>query len=300
MICGVIDMGANSIRLSIYRVEAREAKLLLNKKETVGLASYVKNGKLSLKGLERACLVLNDFKEVLENLSITNYYVFATASLRNIDNTEEAIIYIRQKTGIRIDVLSGEEEAVLGFAGVGLVLNANCGVIVDIGGGSTEIVEYTGGEVAAASSIPIGSLNLYNRYVNKLLPSDIELEKISTDIFERLAGLNGYSISSAGTIIGIGGTVRAAAKLNNEFFEYPPSNNEICTENLEQILNHYKDRDGKMVKAILSVAPERIHTLIPGINILYNIAKYFGAEMISANRYSIREGYVSSRIIGRD
>lgn len=88
-------MGANSIRLSIYRVEEKEARLLLNKKETAGLASYVKNKKLSLKGVEKASSVLNDFREVLENLNITEYYVFATASLRNIDNTEEALIYIR-------------------------------------------------------------------------------------------------------------------------------------------------------------------------------------------------------------
>lgn len=300
MICGVIDMGANSIRLSIYRVEGKEAKLLLNKKEMVGLASYVKSEKLSHKGLEKACLVLNDFKEVLDNLSITDYYVFATASLRNIDNTQEAIIYIRQKTGIRIDVLSGEEEAALGFAGAGSASELSRGIIADIGGGSTEIVEFKGNEITASSSMPIGSLNLYNKYVSKLLPSDIELMRISSDIFDRLAGLRDYSMCSSGTIIGIGGTVRAAAKLNNEFFEYPSSNNEICTENLEQILNHYKDRDGKVVKAILRVAPERIHTLIPGIDILYNIAKYFDAKTISANRYSIREGYVSSRIIGRE
>jgi len=298
MICGVIDMGANSIRLSIYRVEGSEAKLLLNKKETAGLASYVRNGKLSLKGLEKACLVLNDFKEVLSNLNITDIHVFATASLRNIDNTEEALIYIRQKTDIRIDVLSGEEEAVLGFAGAGRVSGISKGIIIDIGGGSTELVEFNDNVVTAATSMPVGSLNLCNRHVKKLFPSDSELKNIRCDILEQLASLNEYSNFCVDTIIGIGGTVRAAAKLNNEFFDYHSENNLISIENLQQLINHYRDRDNKVMKAILRVAPERIHTLIPGLNILYSIAEYFDAKTIMANKYSIREGYVSSTIMG--
>jgi len=300
MICGIIDMGSNSIRLSIYRVEEKEARLLLNKKETAGLASYVKNKKLSLKGVEKASSVLNDFKEVLENLNITEYYVFATASLRNIDNTEEALMYIRQKTGIHIDVLSGEEEAELGFSGAGPISSISKGVLVDIGGGSTEVVEFNVNDVIAASSLPVGSLNLYNRQVKKILPSDNELMKMSCEILEQLASLSGYSHTGIDTIIGIGGTVRAASKLINEFFGYPSENNEIYTENLEQILNCYGDRDGKVMKAILRVAPDRIHTLIPGFDILYNIAEHFGAKTILANKYSIREGYVMNRIIGRE
>ncbi len=300
MICGIIDMGANSIRLSIYRVEGSEVKLLLNKKETAGLASYVKNRKLSLKGLEKACLVLNDFKEVLSNLNIAEYFAFATASLRNVENTEEALIYIRQKTGVRIDVLSGEEEATLGFAGAGVASEMSSGIIVDIGGGSTEIVEFKDNEIVAASSVPVGSLNLYNRHIKTLFPSDTELKKIGCEILEELASLSGYSSSPVNTIIGIGGTVRAAAKLNNEFFEYTSENNEITTENLEQIIYHYRDRDAKVMKAILRVAPERIHTLIPGVDILFNIAEYFGAKTILPNKYSIREGYVISRLIGRN
>lgn len=300
MVCGIIDMGANSIRLSIYRVEGGDAKLLLNKKETAGLASYVKSGKLSLKGLEKACLVLNDFKEVLSNLNITDIHVFATASLRNIDNTEEALIYIRQKTDIRIDVLSGEEEAVLGFAGAGQVSGISKGIIIDIGGGSTELVEFNGNEVTAAMSMPVGSLNLYNRHVKKLFPSDSELKSISCDILKQLAASSGFGSTSVETLVGIGGTARAAAKLSNEYFEYPSDNNEISLENLEHILNNYNNRDCKVMKAILRVAPERIHTLMPGLDILYSIAEYFDAKTILANKYSIREGYVINRIIGGD
>jgi len=300
MVCGVIDIGANSIRLSIYSVEENAARLLLNKKETAGLASYVKNRKLSQKGVDKACAVLNDFKNILTNLNITSYYAFATASLRNIANTEEAILYIRAHTDIRVDVLSGEEEAMLGFAGAVRESGIQNGMMIDVGGGSTEVVGFRGVEVTAASSMPVGSLNLFTKHVKKLLPSEIELRNISIDIIEQLVMLHGYGIAPIRKIIGIGGTVRAAAKLGNEYFGYPEDCTMMRTEEIGQILKHYRDRDGKVMKTILLVAPERVHTLIPGLDIMFNVAQYFGAETIIANKYSIREGYVNKRIIGGD
>lgn len=74
-------------------------------------------------------------------------------------------------------MLSGEEEAELGFSGAGPISSISKGVLVDKGGGSTEVVEFNENDVIAASSLPVGSLNLYNRHVKKLLPSDNELKK---------------------------------------------------------------------------------------------------------------------------
>jgi len=298
MVCGIIDMGANTIRLSIYRTEGKEAKLLINKKETAGLAAYVKNKRLSPKGMDKACQVLNGFKDILDNLNITTYFTFATASLRNILNTGEAVAYIQAHTGMPIDVLSGEEEAALGFAGVSDQTELQSGLMIDIGGGSTEILQFLDKKILRASSMPVGSLNLYAKYVAKIMPSDLALNKMSLEIGEQLAGLSGLRNTATDHIIGIGGTVRAALKLCNEYFEYPSCNKEIRTEDLEQLLSRFREPDGKVMKTILRVAPDRIHTLIPGLNILFNSAKYFGAELIVANKNSIREGYIKSRILG--
>lgn len=298
MICGIIDIGANSIRLSIYRVEGKEARLLINKKETAGLASYVKNKRLPPKGMEKACLVLNSFKDILDNLNITEYHAFATASLRNIDNTEEAVTYIQAHTGMKIDVLSGEDEAALGFAGASDRSGIQSGLVIDIGGGSTEILEFFGNKILGAFSIPVGSLNMYAKYVAKIMPSDMALNRMSLEINGLLTGLAGPKDTSIKRIIGIGGTVRAAVKLCNEFFDYPSCNKEIQIEDLKQLLSRFREPDSKVVKAVLRVAPERIHTIVPGLNILFNSAEYFGAEAIVANKNSIREGYVNSRILG--
>ena len=81
LICGIVDLGSNTIRLSIYKYEDG-IKLLINKKTMAGLSGYVVGGELSPKGIKKACQVLNNYKNILSNFSIENSYIFATASLR--------------------------------------------------------------------------------------------------------------------------------------------------------------------------------------------------------------------------
>ena len=117
MKCGVVDVGSNTIRLSIYHCEGKHFKLLMNKKEMAGLASYIRRGAMSEGGIWVACRVLSGFREILNNLGIQEFHVFGTAPLRNISNTEEAVDTIRVATGIQVDVLSGAQEANYSFLG---------------------------------------------------------------------------------------------------------------------------------------------------------------------------------------
>ena len=106
MIYGIIDIGSNTIRLSRYRCEENEkVTRLINKKTMAGLASYVKNGEITKSGIKKACEVLNEYKEIIENLKIEKSFVFATASLRNVTNTDAAVLAIKEKTGFNVDVL---------------------------------------------------------------------------------------------------------------------------------------------------------------------------------------------------
>ncbi|MBM6888238.1 phosphatase, partial [Pseudoflavonifractor phocaeensis] len=117
MKCGIVDVGSNTIRLSIYHWEGRNFKLLMNKKEMAGLAGYIKNGVLSDSGILVACRVLAGFKALLRNFDIDQIHVFGTASLRNIVNTEEALETIQAVTDLGVEVLTGAEEAAFSFQG---------------------------------------------------------------------------------------------------------------------------------------------------------------------------------------
>ena len=161
MKCGIVDVGSNTIRLSIYQWEGRTFKLLMNKKEMAGLAGYIKNGVLSDSGILVACRVLAGFKELLHNFDITDLHVFGTASLRNIVNTEEALETIEAVTGVKVEVLSGADEAAFSFLGATVGGGApGTGLLADVGGGSTELVAYRDGAITSGCSLPMGSLSL--------------------------------------------------------------------------------------------------------------------------------------------
>ena len=117
MICGIVDLGSNTIRLSIYHWEGQDFRLLLNKKTIAGLAGYVQGGVLSDSGILVACRTLSSYRALLDNFQVSKMHVFATASLRNISNTGEAVETIRDVTGIPVEVLSGDAEAALSFKG---------------------------------------------------------------------------------------------------------------------------------------------------------------------------------------
>ncbi|MFR6040478.1 MAG: hypothetical protein ACLUHL_03610, partial [Dysosmobacter welbionis] len=93
-------------------------------------------------------------------------------------NTEEAVEQIRAATGVGVDVISGELEARLGYYGARTATDLQDGAMFDIGGGSAEVLEVRAGEVKKAQSLPIGSLELFNRCVDGLWPKKKELERI--------------------------------------------------------------------------------------------------------------------------
>ncbi len=170
MICGIVDLGSNSIRMSIYNYENGMTRMLLNKKTTAGLSGYVVEKELTERGIRKACQVLGNYKNILTDFGIGNAYIFATASLRNIANTEEAVKRIEDEMGLYVDVLSGEEEARLGFMGATLAVNIEKGLFIDIGGGSTELVTFRKREILKATSMPVGSLNLFLRHTAASCP----------------------------------------------------------------------------------------------------------------------------------
>ena len=148
---GVIDIGSNTIRLVLYKVENNTLKPMLNKKYAAGLAGYInKKNCLSQKGMDKAVEILTEFREVTSNMGIREVFPFATASLRNIDNAQEVLETIEKSCGFQIRVLSGKEEAVFDYYGAVQDMDMGSGLLVDIGGGSTELVFYEDKQILSA------------------------------------------------------------------------------------------------------------------------------------------------------
>lgn len=176
----VIDIGSNSMRLVLYKLADGEPRQMLNSKQPAGLAGYIdKEQQLTPRGVQKAVEVLQRFQAILDSVHPKRVYVFATASLRNIINTQEVLEEIRRICGLEVRVLTGQEEAIFDYFGALRTLNGPDGLLVDIGGGSTELVLFHDRQVTSACSLPMGSLNMYTRFVRDIIPTADELRDIS-------------------------------------------------------------------------------------------------------------------------
>lgn len=298
MVSAIIDLGSNTIRLCVYEHNENEIKTIFEKKEMAGLVNYVVNEKLNNKGIDRACEILKEFIGLLNNLQVNedNVHIFATASLRNIVNAKEVIESIKNNTKCQVEILSGEEEAMLDFAGTTKCLSIENGVIVDIGGGSTEIVLFENKIIKCATSIPIGSLNMYVKHVKKIIPRKEERSAIRQAVIDNLTALD-IETETCQTICGVGGTIRGITKLNNSIYNLPSNNTNIKTEHIKEILTSIKNSHRKTLTPVLQNVPDRIHTIIPGMIIIDTIADFFCSDNVILSKYGIREGYLYERII---
>lgn len=297
MIYGIADVGSNTVRLSIYKCEGGEIRLLMNRKVMAGLAGYVRHGALTPEGIEVACQTLQGYRSLMDNLELPDLRVFATASLRNISNTEEAVGAVMAATGLRVDVLTGREEAELSFRGAIQNAGLYTGLLADLGGGSTELVSYRNRAIQSACSLSVGSLSLFSKYVSKLHPTKEERRAIRRAVEEQLEQFVPQH-PPARHICGVGGTVRAACKVANAMFDRPAGDRSLDRDELKEMLQRLKKPGRDELRLLLKAVPDRIHTIIPGLLALDTIAKAYGAQTITASACGVREGYLLARVLG--
>ena len=293
----IIDIGSNSIRLTLYETEGQSFKILFREKIMAGLAGYVEDGKLSAEGIECACAGLLTFRKILQTLQIENTRIFATASLRNVSNTERALSVIRAATGFSVEVISGEEEAAFGYAGAMQELDLTDGLFVDIGGASTEVVRFAGGVMESANSCPVGSLKLYRDFVRKILPNKEAIHHMEKAITMATLGVVERPVRQGLPLVCVGGTARAALKLCKKVYHLTPGSRTITMEQLEGLCQTLETGDQNAIDLLLRHVPERIHTMVPGLLILCHLGRLFETKELVVCKYGVREGYLCQKVL---
>ena len=294
----IIDLGSNSVRLCIYGYENNKFDKVFNQKEIVGLAEYVSNDALDIVGVKKACVIMNNFKEIaLKFTMLSDIHLVATASLRNITNKDEAVKLIIEETGLTPDVLEGETEAALGFAGASQYVNCDNGVMIDIGGASTEIVLFRDYRVVNLVSLPIGCLNLAVKYVSEIIPTKSEMKKIAAAISDQFSKIDWETDADYPLMIGVGGTLRAALKLSRSVFDLPEEQNSIETRYIKKITKLLMDNKNDIYHTTYKTIPERLMTILPGLAILRFAIKKFECKTIMVSGYGVREGYLMDRVL---
>lgn len=294
----VIDIGSNTIRLVLYRVVDGEPRQMLNSKQAAGLAGYVdKEQRLTQKGIQKAIEVLRKFQLILESVTPRETFVFATASLRNVVNTQEVVQAIRKACGLEVRVLTGKEEALLDYSGALQALHVQDGLMVDIGGGSTELVRFREGKAQCACSLPMGSLNMYTRFVRDVVPTPDELKEITRHACGLLRDAD-FLMEESAFLYGVGGTCRASCALSDELYDEQSGYAGYPCKRLKKMRKLLKDDRKRLVSAIIKAAPDRLHTILPGMAILEAVATRYGCASFAASPYGVREGYLLHMLEG--
>ncbi len=281
---GIIDLGSNTIHLKIYKKDRKKLVELVDKKEFAKLASYVENNELSEVGIEICIIILKQFKETLKLFGVKDYYVLATASLRNVNNKDSIIERIKKEVDLDVIVLSGEEECLYDYYGVKLSEEINNGMIIDIGGGSTEVVFIKDDGDINKYSIPFGSISSVSGKREHIINSN-QMKDIKKTIKRELSNFATIDFSLE-RIIGVGGTLRALRKVLKK------DNNVIELHEIDSLIKLGKNSKKEYQNLLLSIIPERIFTFTPGIIIVKTIMKYYNVDTISISDYGIREGYL--------
>ncbi len=288
---GIVDIGSNTMRLNLYGVDSEgNFESLLNKKSVAGLASYVENGYLSKKGVDKIVNVVNKFNTICQHFDIEKVSIFATASIRNAKNSPDVIKYVEEHTGSKINLLTEEEEANFGYHGISDDYNIENGYIVDIGGGSTELTLIENGSVAFSTSLPQGSLSLLRKFADEIFPKGGELQSMKHYI-RALLKSSGIPEGLEYPVYGAGGTIRACGNISQEYFDLT-SNKELSRGLVKKLSKKLYNRDIDVLKTVLQVSPERIHTIVPGMVIFREVLRYTKSKDIYISKNGVREGYL--------
>ena len=303
MLYGIIDIGSNTIRMAIYLIEGNRVEFLMKQKHRVGLAAYVHDGVMSPEGIAKAVEVLQEFKGFLYSFNITKVFAFTTAALRNCKNSEAAVGIIEHALGLPVRVISGDEEATFDFVGALHGIPAEDGLLVDIGGGSTEIVSYKSKEICKKVSLPIGSLLFHSKYVNGILPDITECLEMYREAEATIGAETAFADVREAALIGIGGSFKGGLALYNELFNQPAVNTRMEARRLSTLVSKFLRDHGvsqEMTIMLMKAVPERLKTVIPGLIIADVMARRFQCREITYSDSGVREGFIYSEIVGRN
>ena len=158
---GVVDVGSNSVRMVVFDGAARSPAYFYNEKVMCGLGlGLAETGRLNPRGRERALAALRRFALLAEGMNMAPLTVVATAAVREAADGQEFSNEVLRETGLRLWVISGDEEARLSAQGVLLGWPDAKGIVCDIGGSSMELAQVGGGKVGARATSPLGPFRL--------------------------------------------------------------------------------------------------------------------------------------------
>lgn len=264
----MIDIGSNSVRLVVYKNKNQKLKKSTNKKVTLRLGQDLKGDELSNEAINRLIRSLKKFKKKLKSIQLDSSYVVATESIRRVKNQAEIVDRVYKETGFNLVILTEAEEAYYTYIGA-KACRFNEGVLINVGGASTEIIEFTE-EYVTLISIPIGALNYNSAELNQVL------RKIKP------------SMNDARLIIS-GGTARNIYRMLKSRQSSPYKITDLLE--LKEVLSSLTLLERKKYPGL---SEERADIICAGMEIILKISQVFACQQFVYSKYGLREGIIFS------
>ena len=276
----VIDIGSNSVRLMLWA----DGKTILKRLLTTRLGAGIQNRCLSHESMTRSAEAVSFFYHEAIKAGAQEVYAFATAAVRLAQNKEEFLRLVKEACGLCVDVVSGKQEASLAALGA---LGAEDGIVIDIGGASSEVICVKGRRQVYAHSFPVGAVTLRERCCDDQGKTELYLK----EMFMTLPKLEGK-------VFGVGGTATALACLLLKLQEYDAQRVQNCFLTAEELVA-LKDKLFSLTveerKALVGMEEARADVIAGGTAILAEIVNKIGAAGIAASDRDNLEGYLYAR-----
>ncbi len=285
----VVDLGSNSVRLVIYEGEARNPVQIFNEKAVIRLAKgMTKTGRLDEEALRQTETVLRRYAAIARAMGASPFDVLATSAVRDAENGPEFVeLMTRRLPEMRINVLSGEQEAALSAEGVLCGIPAADGVLADLGGGSLELVRLEAGSIGQAATIPAGVIRLADRAGGDLLKA----RAIMTAELERTP----FIADAAGRDLYLsGGAFRALARIHIAQTGYPLNmvhHYTIGREEARDLAGVVSEAGRKLIERMPGVPRRRIEDLPYAAVILRRLLRASGVNRVVFSANGLREGW---------
>jgi exopolyphosphatase/guanosine-5'-triphosphate,3'-diphosphate pyrophosphatase len=289
-----VDLGTNSTRLLVADVHDGRLDELVRRLEITRLGEGVDTRRRLLPApIARVRNVLSDFRREAEELGAERTLAIATSAVRDAENGEAFLGEIEWSYGFSTRLLSGHDEAQLTFRGI----SAGRGIdtetlIVDIGGGSTELVAGGPGGVRFHDSLDLGCVRLTERFLHSDPPSETELGECGDAVRSLLAKRVPVDVRPA-TSIGVAGTITSLAALDLGLSEYDPEQvhgHRLSRASVEEQLERLASLPLAQRREVPALEPDRAPVIVAGAVILREVLHHFGLEEIEASERDILDG----------
>jgi exopolyphosphatase / guanosine-5'-triphosphate,3'-diphosphate pyrophosphatase len=283
---GVVDVGSNSVRMVVFDGAARSPAYFYNEKLMAGLGKgLAETGLLNPEGKERALIALKRFAVLADGLGISPLTCVATAAVRDASDGPEFAAQVLEKTGLKLWVIDGEEEARLSAQGVLLGWPDAKGIVCDIGGNSMELARIGDGKVGKRATSPLGPFRLQQ------VEGGAEKRKALID--RVLKKLKAKIEPENDRIYLVGGSWRAIARLDMERRNYPLTvlhEYRMTPESLLDTIDWIGANDPAILRARTGTGVERMALVPLACEVLRELIRIFKPKEIDVSSYGIREG----------